>query len=93
MFARDSAGNEDATPALATWTYRPPVHGYWMLGGGGAIYHFGNAPGLGNAPVPRAVDVDIAPSGYGYWIVDSGGRVFAFGDAACIRQRSGARRG
>ncbi len=48
VFARDLAGNEDPTPALATWTYRPAVHGYWMLGGTGAIYQFGNAPGLGN---------------------------------------------
>ena len=87
VFARDAAGNEDATPALATWTYRPAVHGYWMLGGAGAIYHFGNAPGLGNAATTRAVDVDVSPSGYGYWIVDGAGRVFAFGDARATETR------
>jgi len=81
VFARDAAGNEDATPAAATWTYRPPVHGYWMLGGAGAIYAFGTAPGLGSASTTRAVDVDVSPSGYGYWVVDAAGRVFAFGDA------------
>ncbi|HEV7526603.1 MAG TPA: S8 family serine peptidase, partial [Acidimicrobiia bacterium] len=81
VFARDAAGNEDPSPALATWTYRPPVHGYWMLGGAGAIYHFGNAPGLGDAATAHAVDFDVAKSGYGYWIVNSTGRVFGFGDA------------
>jgi hypothetical protein len=81
VFARDVAGNEDATPAVATWSYRPAVHGYWMLGQGGAIYPFGNALRFGTASTSTAVDLDIAPSGYGYWIVDSRGRVFASGDA------------
>ncbi|MDQ1477847.1 MAG: hypothetical protein QOE62_3076, partial [Actinomycetota bacterium] len=81
VFARDAAGNEDATPAAATWTYRPPVHGYWMLGGAGSIYAFGTAPNLGSASAPRAVDFDISPTGYGYWVVDALGRVFPFGDA------------
>ncbi len=81
VFARDAAGNEDATPTLATWTYRPPVHGYWMLGGAGVVYPFGSAPGLGNAATSAAVDLEVSPSGYGYWVVDSVGRVFAFGDA------------
>jgi hypothetical protein len=81
VFARDASSNEDASPATATWTYRPPPHGYWMLGGNGVIYHFGTAPGLGNAPTNSAVDLDVSPSGYGYWIVDATGRVFGFGDA------------
>ena len=81
VFARDAAGNEDPSPALASWTYQPPVHGYWMLGRAGAIYHFGNAPGLGNAATASAVDFDVSRTGYGYWVVSSAGRVFAFGDA------------
>jgi hypothetical protein len=81
VFARDLAGNEDATPAVATWTYRAGVHGYWMLGRSGAIYPFGNALRFGIAATSTAVDLDIGPSGYGYWIVDSRGRVFASGDA------------
>ena len=35
VFARDAAGNEDPSPAHASWTYQPPVHGYWMLGQAG----------------------------------------------------------
>jgi type VII secretion-associated serine protease mycosin len=81
VFARDAAGNEDPTPSLVTWTYQPPVHGYWMLGGGGAIYHFGTAPGLGSASTLGAVDVEASSTGQGYWIVNSAGRVFAFGAA------------
>jgi hypothetical protein len=81
VFARDAAGNEDPTPSLVTWAYQPPVHGYWMLGGGGAIYHFGTAPGLGSASTLGAVDVEASPTGHGYWIVNSAGRVFGFGTA------------
>ncbi len=81
VFARDAAGNEDPTPSLITWTYQPPVHGYWMLGGAGAIYHFGTAPGLGSASTLGAVDVEASATGYGYWIVNSAGRVFPFGTA------------
>jgi subtilisin family serine protease len=57
--------------------------GYWMVGSDGAVYAFGNAKGLGNAPVGSAVAVDLepTPSGNGYWIVDDLGRVYAFGDA------------
>jgi type VII secretion-associated serine protease mycosin len=81
VFARDAAGNEDPTPAVASWSFRPAVHGYWMVGRAGTVYAFGNALPFGNADTTRAVDLDVAPSGYGYWIVDAFGRVFAFGDA------------
>jgi subtilisin family serine protease len=80
VFARDTAGNE-STIRTASWTHRPPPHGYWMLGAGGAVYKFGTAPGLGSASTSGAVDIDVSPTGFGYWIVDSRGRVFAFGDA------------
>jgi type VII secretion-associated serine protease mycosin len=80
VIARDAAGNESA-PAAATWTFRPPPHGYWMVGGGGKIYPFGTAPPLGSAPSTLAADIEVSPSGYGYWVVDMLGRVYAFGDA------------
>ena len=58
--------------------------GYWMVGRDGAVFGFGSAPVLGNAPVGPASAVDLEPtrSGHGYWVVDDTGRVFAFGDAA-----------
>ena len=66
---------------VVTWTYAVPVHGYWMLGGAGTIYHFGTAPGLGSASTLGAVDLEASSTGHGYWIVDSSGHVFAFGTA------------
>jgi type VII secretion-associated serine protease mycosin len=89
VFARDPAGNEDATPAVATWTYRPPPHGYWMLGGAGTVYHFGSVPGLGNAATLWATDIAASPSGFGYWVVDADGHVYAFGDAASYGNATG----
>ncbi len=57
--------------------------GYWMVGRTGAVYAFGDAPHLGNAPAGSAATVDLEPtrSGSGYWIVDAAGRVSTFGDA------------
>jgi subtilisin family serine protease len=57
--------------------------GYWMVGADGAVYGFGSARALGNAPVGPATAADLEPtrSGHGYWVVDDRGRVFAFGDA------------
>jgi hypothetical protein len=58
--------------------------GYWMVGGDGAVYGFGDARWLGNAPLSGgalAVDLEPTPSGNGYWIVDDQGHVFTFGDA------------
>ncbi|HYH48015.1 MAG TPA: S8 family serine peptidase [Acidimicrobiia bacterium] len=79
-----------APPASSPVIERPggsvgsPVAGYWMVGRDGAVYSFGTAPALGNAPVGPATAVDLEPtsSGQGYWVVDDTGRVFAFGDAA-----------
>ena len=57
--------------------------GYWMVGGDGTVYGFGDAPALGNAAVGPASAVDVEPtrSARGYWVVDDRGRVYAFGDA------------
>ena len=80
VFARDPAGNESSV-ATASWTYRPPPHGYWMVGAGGAVYQFGTVQKFGSAQALGAVDVEATPSGFGYWIVDRAGHVFSFGDA------------
>ena len=58
--------------------------GYWMVGSDGAVYAFGDARALGNAPVSGgavAVDLEPTPSYGGYWIVDDNGSVFSYGDA------------
>jgi hypothetical protein len=58
--------------------------GYWMVGSDGAVYAFGDARHLGNAPLSggaQAVDLEPTPSSNGYWIVDDNGNVFSFGDA------------
>jgi hypothetical protein len=58
--------------------------GYWMVGSDGAVYAFGDAHHLGNAPLSggaQAVDLEPTPSYNGYWIVDDAGHVFTYGDA------------
>jgi type VII secretion-associated serine protease mycosin len=79
VIARDPAGNERR--GSVAWTYRPRPKGYWMLGGAGAVYHFGTVPSLGSAHASFATDIEPSASGYGYWVVDAVGHVFAFGDA------------
>jgi hypothetical protein len=68
----------------------PPVvrSGYWLLGGDGAVYPFGDAASYGDAAAritsegARAVDLEPTPSGQGYWVLDSRGRIHPFGDAS-----------
>jgi hypothetical protein len=55
--------------------------GYWMVGADGALYAFGGAAHLGNAPTSSSEDLEPTPSKNGYWVVSSAGTVFAFGDA------------
>ena len=58
--------------------------GYWMVGSDGAVFGFGDARHLGNAPTSggaQAVDLEPTVSNNGYWIVDDTGSVFSFGDA------------
>jgi type VII secretion-associated serine protease mycosin len=88
VFGRDAAGNEDPTPATATWTVHPPARGYWMLGGDGAVYAFGTVSNLGRG-TPTATDIEATPTGFGYWIVDRTGRVSALGDASWFGNASG----
>ncbi|MDQ1503128.1 MAG: trimeric autotransporter adhesin, partial [Actinomycetota bacterium] len=66
--------------------------GYWMVGAGGTVYAFGDAPWLGNAAVPAgasAVDLEPTPTGKGYWVVDGRGTVTPFGDAPRLGSVSG----
>jgi hypothetical protein len=86
----DSSASAAITPAAAPDTVKAgpigPVaglqrSGYWMVGSAGAVYGFGDARWLGNAPTTSAVDLEPTGSGDGYWIVDDLGRVYAFGDA------------
>jgi myo-inositol-hexaphosphate 3-phosphohydrolase len=81
-------------PGPATTTTAPAVvqptarrSGYWMVGSDGKVYPFGDAKGLGDAPVmpgTEAVDLEPTPSGNGYWIVDAAGHVYAMGDAGWL---------
>ena len=61
------------------------VAGYWMVGGDGGVFAYGDAGFYGstgslhlNRPV---VDMAATPDGKGYWFVASDGGIFAYGDA------------
>ena len=56
---------------------------YLLVDERGAVYAFGRAHWLGNAPVGNvpAVDVESSKRGDGYWVLDAAGHVFAFGNA------------
>jgi hypothetical protein len=63
----------------------PDGAGYWMVGGDGGVFAFGDATFYGstgnitlNKPV---VGMAATPDGKGYWFVASDGGVFAYGDA------------
>jgi len=70
----------------------PARAGYWMLGAGGVVYAFGDAPYLGQPALAAgvdAVDLEPTPSGGGYWIVDSNGVVHVYGDAVHLGDADG----
>ncbi len=59
--------------------------GYWLTGGDGGVFSYGNAPFEGsaggltlNAPI---VGMASTPDAGGYWLVASDGGVFSYGDA------------
>jgi type VII secretion-associated serine protease mycosin len=89
VFAHDAAHNEDPSPAVARWTYRPLPHGYWMLGRTGHVYNFGSVLGYGGPSTASATDIEPTPSGFGYWTVDANGHVGAYGDAGFHGDASG----
>ena len=66
----------------AGWAPPTPLHrtGYWMLGGDGKSYGFGNAPDFSSS-VPYASSMSPRSDGTGLTIVDRTGAVFAYGVA------------
>ena len=63
----------------------PDGKGYWMVGGDGGIFAFGDAGfygSMGKKPPPDAIaGMATTPDGKGYWMVESDGTVFEYGDA------------
>lgn len=61
--------------------------GYWVFGGDGGVFCFGDAgfygslPGLNVKPAKPIVGGAATPSGNGYWMTSADGGVFCFGDA------------
>ncbi len=60
--------------------YGTPKSGYWMLGGDGRVYAFGDASKSGSAP-GFAAAMAARTDGRGYWVVDRAGKVSHFGVA------------
>ena len=63
----------------------PSGRGYWLVGGDGGVFAFGDAGFHGSAGALRlgrpVVGMASTPTGRGYWLVASDGGIFAFGDA------------
>jgi len=55
-------------------------NGYWMLGGDGHVYAFGDSPAFAGL-VPDASAMAPRRDGKGYWVVDRSGFVFPYGKA------------
>ncbi len=64
--------------------------GYFMVGGDGGVFTFGDAhfegscPAIGGCPGGAAVSVIPDGTGHGYWLVTAGGDVTPFGDAPSL---------
>ncbi len=63
----------------------PDAQGYWLAGGDGGVFAYGDAGFYGSAGALRlnqpVVGIAATPRGTGYWLVASDGGVFAYGDA------------
>jgi ribosomal protein L24E len=64
----------------------PDKGGYWLAGGDGGIFAYGDAPF--NRPI---VGIAANPAGHGYWEVASDGGIFAFGGAQFYGSMGGTR--
>ncbi|MFN8035635.1 MAG: fibronectin type III domain-containing protein [Acidimicrobiia bacterium] len=78
---------QPSEPAVVVKPSQSSRTGYWMLGGVGDVYAFGDAKYLGNAHNTASgpgfkVHLEPTPSGDGYWILDSTGIVTTAGDAS-----------
>ncbi len=73
-----------------TWPSRSPGitgapggRGYWLFGGDGGVFSFGDARYLGSAGASHlgsaVVAMAVAPNGHGYWLATSKGGVLRFG--------------
>jgi hypothetical protein len=71
--------NPARTPAAAS------ALGYWLLGGDGGVFSFGEARFFGSTGGTRlnqpAVSMAATPDGRGYWFAAADGGVFTFGGA------------
>jgi hypothetical protein len=72
--------------------------GYWLVGGDGGVFGFGDATFMGSVPgvlKPGThlngpiVGIAPTPSGGGYWLVGSDGGIFSFGDATFFGSMGG----
>jgi ribosomal protein L24E len=75
-------GNEDDAPDYPNLSQTTPAvrSGYFMLGGAGHVYGFGNAPEFGGS-TPFSTSMATIPDGTGAYVVDTAGHVFTKGRA------------
>ena len=88
----DTAGNVSPESEALEVTVQN-AGGYWLVGGDGGVFAFGDAGFFGslgdkklNAPV---LGVAATPSKAGYWLYAADGGVFAFGDAGFFGSTGG----
>jgi hypothetical protein len=81
--------NPAPVPAKASAT------GYWLLGGDGGVFSFGDAPFYGSTGAIKlnrpAVSMTATPDGKGYWFAATDGGVFSFGSAGFFGSTGGIR--
>src|SRR2546430_5726529 len=75
----------DLSKRIQAMASTPTGHGYWLAGGDGTVFAFGDAADLGNAAAKtdkRVIDIASTSTGKGYYLVTANGQIFAFGDAS-----------
>jgi hypothetical protein len=90
-----STGNLRLNAPVISMAVRPQGNGYWLLGGDGGVFSFGQArfrgslPGTGLCLAAGAVQVRTTKTGNGYWLLGADGGVFSFGDAKFFGSQPG----
>jgi hypothetical protein len=91
-------GGASTAPAPVVYPYRgmardATAHGYWIAGGDGGVFSFGDAGFHGsmggthlNSPV---VAMASTPDGDGYWLAAADGGIFSFGNAPFFGSAAG----